>query len=358
VADAGLSPTHWQASTFPEPFRSRISVIHDGIDTRALAPNPHVTMSIRTTDGRELKLGRADEVVTFVNRNLEPYRGYHVFMRALPELLRTRPKARVLIVGGNDVSYGARPPEGKTWKDISEYGTVDYTSTLDESRGDNILRGRRAYANKSPGYPDQWVSSRIKVDLKTKPESVQVRFFHASGTGFSGAPGWEIDMVELIGASSTPFWSFVAHADQCDPKGPSVSAGEAITVKSKQAGIPLDAAGTHPEELPLTYTWTQVEGPAVSLVSDGAARVTFDAPDVGKETVKLSFEVRADDGTRLSPLSRVDVTVVPADPTRFEASGGGCTSVAKAPRAGGAWRAAGLLALSLAALGVRRLRRR
>jgi glycosyltransferase involved in cell wall biosynthesis len=118
VADAGLSPTHWQASTFPEPFRSRISVIHDGIDTRALAPNPHVTMSIRTTDGRELKLSRADEVVTFVNRNLEPYRGYHVFMRALPELLRTRPKARVLIVGGNDVSYGARPPEGKTWKDI------------------------------------------------------------------------------------------------------------------------------------------------------------------------------------------------------------------------------------------------
>ena len=248
--------------------------------------------------------------------------------------------------------------KGKTWKDISEYGTVDYTSTLDESRGDNILRGRRAYANKSPGYPDQWVSSRIKVDLKTKPESVQVRFFHASGTGFSGAPGWEIDMVELIGASSTPFWSFVAHADQCDPKGPSVSAGEAITVKSKQAGIPLDAAGTHPEELPLTYTWTQVEGPAVSLVSDGAARVTFDAPDVGKETVKLSFEVRADDGTRLSPLSRVDVTVVPADPIRFEASGGGCTSVAKAPRAGGAWPAAGLLALSLAALGVRRRRRR
>ena len=118
VADAGLSPTHWQASTFPEPFRSRISVIHDGIDTRALAPNPHVTMSIRTTDGRELNLSRADEVVTFVNRNLEPYRGYHVFMRALPELLRTRPKARVLIVGGNDVSYGARPPEGKTWKDI------------------------------------------------------------------------------------------------------------------------------------------------------------------------------------------------------------------------------------------------
>jgi glycosyltransferase involved in cell wall biosynthesis len=75
-------------------------------------------MAIRTADGRQITLTRADEVVTFVNRNLEPYRGYHVFMRALPDLLRCRPKARVLIVGGNDVSYGARPPEGRTWKDI------------------------------------------------------------------------------------------------------------------------------------------------------------------------------------------------------------------------------------------------
>ncbi len=118
VADAGLSPTHWQASTFPPPFRDRISVVHDGIDTDALAPNPAVSLAVRTADGRQLTLTRADEVVTFVNRNLEPYRGYHVFMRALPDLLRQRPKARVLIVGGNDVSYGARAPEGKTWKDL------------------------------------------------------------------------------------------------------------------------------------------------------------------------------------------------------------------------------------------------
>jgi glycosyltransferase involved in cell wall biosynthesis len=118
MADAGLSPTHWQASTFPDPFRQQITVVHDGIDTDVLTPNPKVSLGLRTSDGRQLTLTRADEVVTFVNRNLEPYRGFHVFMRALPELLRRRPKARVLIVGGNDVSYGARPPGGQTWKDI------------------------------------------------------------------------------------------------------------------------------------------------------------------------------------------------------------------------------------------------
>lgn len=114
VADAGISPTQWQASTFPEPFRNRITVVHDGIDTDAVAPNPAVTLTLNS----KITLTRKDEIITFVNRNLEPYRGYHIFMRALPKILKLRPAARVLIVGGNDVSYGARAPEGKTWKDI------------------------------------------------------------------------------------------------------------------------------------------------------------------------------------------------------------------------------------------------
>ena len=114
TADAGISPTHWQRSTFPEPFRSRIEVVHDGIDTDAIAPNAAVSVIL---DGK-LTLTRNHEVITFVNRNLEPYRGYHIFMRALPEILRRRPNARVLIVGSDGVSYGAAAPEGGKWKDI------------------------------------------------------------------------------------------------------------------------------------------------------------------------------------------------------------------------------------------------
>lgn len=114
VADAGISPTHWQASTFPASFRNKITVVHDGIDTQAIAPNPDVRLVLN----ENLPLTRSDEIITFVNRNLEPYRGYHIFMRALPELLKRRPNARVLIVGGDDISYGARPENGKSWKDI------------------------------------------------------------------------------------------------------------------------------------------------------------------------------------------------------------------------------------------------
>lgn len=114
VADAGIAPTHWQASTFPERFRSKITVVHDGIDTASLAPRADV--ALRLND--QLNLSRNDEIITFVNRDLEPYRGFHRFMRALPRLMAQRPNARVLIVGGDDVSYGVRPADGRKWKDI------------------------------------------------------------------------------------------------------------------------------------------------------------------------------------------------------------------------------------------------
>jgi len=112
-ADAGISPTRFQAETFPQEIRDRITVCHDGISTNVARPDPEATCIV---DGKTLS--RSDEIITFVNRNLEPYRGYHIFMRALPRLLRERPRARVLILGGDEVSYGAAPPEGQTWKQI------------------------------------------------------------------------------------------------------------------------------------------------------------------------------------------------------------------------------------------------
>lgn len=124
-ADAGVSPTHWQKQTHPVWFQPRIEVVHDGIDTRHLTPQRPAS-PLRLTiaadadcriEPAELVLDADDEIITFVNRNLEPYRGYHVFMRALPALLRRCPKAKVVIVGGNATSYGAAPPKG-SWKQI------------------------------------------------------------------------------------------------------------------------------------------------------------------------------------------------------------------------------------------------
>ena len=111
AADAGISPTAWQAGRYPAEFRQKIEVMHEGIDTESVSPDPAAVF-----EWNGLSLTAVDEVVTYVARNLEPYRGFHVFMRALPRLLAARPRARIVIVGGDDVSYGRRLPEGQTYR--------------------------------------------------------------------------------------------------------------------------------------------------------------------------------------------------------------------------------------------------
>ncbi len=130
LVEAGISPTRFQADTFPAEFRDKITVSHDGIDTNTARPDADVRLAI---DG-VCDVTRNDEVITFVNRNLEPYRGYHIFMRALPRLLKERPHAQILIVGGDGVSYGARPPGKTTWKQIFIDEIRDQISDQDWAR--------------------------------------------------------------------------------------------------------------------------------------------------------------------------------------------------------------------------------
>lgn len=114
AADWGQTPTGWQWSLYPDYMRARISVIHEGVDTTIVRPEPEAWL--RLPSG--LTLTRKDEVITYVARNLEPYRGFHVFMRALPGILKRRPKAHVLIVGGDEVSYGQMSSDGRSYRDI------------------------------------------------------------------------------------------------------------------------------------------------------------------------------------------------------------------------------------------------
>jgi glycosyltransferase involved in cell wall biosynthesis len=98
-----------------EIYRSlSIFLVAEPIDTETAKPNPDA--SYKLPNGRTLS--RSDEVITFVARSLEPYRGFHVFMRAVPDLLRRRPRAHVVIVGRDDVSYGRRPSEGSSWREV------------------------------------------------------------------------------------------------------------------------------------------------------------------------------------------------------------------------------------------------
>lgn len=105
TVDQGHCPTYWQRDRFPKSFHDRVYVCHDGIRTDRLLPNKKVKLGLGRL-GRDIT--RQDEIVTYVARNLEKTRGFHIMMRALPRILKERPNARILIVGGNDVSYGGK----------------------------------------------------------------------------------------------------------------------------------------------------------------------------------------------------------------------------------------------------------
>ena len=110
-ADWNVSPTHFQASSFPEHWRRKISVIHDGVDLQDARPNPSPA-PLKLPDGTVLEKGQP--IVTFVNRCLEPYRGCHTFIRAIPELQRLHPEVRLVVVGKTKgVSYGAECLDGE-----------------------------------------------------------------------------------------------------------------------------------------------------------------------------------------------------------------------------------------------------
>jgi glycosyltransferase involved in cell wall biosynthesis len=113
AADWGVSPTIWQKAQLPREFHGKISVIHEGIDTETVKPFADAKITLPSG----LKLKKGDEVVTYVARNLEPYRGFPQFMRAVEEICRRRPNAQVLIVGADGVSYGRQLREGETYRE-------------------------------------------------------------------------------------------------------------------------------------------------------------------------------------------------------------------------------------------------
>jgi glycosyltransferase involved in cell wall biosynthesis len=113
AVDYGQCPTQWQKSLYPKQYQSMLHVVHEGIDTDVVKPDPKVRFRLPNSD---IELTTDDEVVTYVARNMEPHRGFPSFMRSLPAILELRPNARVLIVGGDATSYGPGLPNGKTHK--------------------------------------------------------------------------------------------------------------------------------------------------------------------------------------------------------------------------------------------------
>jgi glycosyltransferase involved in cell wall biosynthesis len=120
--DVGVCPTHFQRDQFPEVFHRKLTVLHDGIDTEFFRPESGAKLTLP-----DLDLTGASEIVTYVARGMEPYRGFPEFMRAAALLTRQRPNLHIVVVGADRVAYGAQLPEGQSYKQnlLSELADCD-----------------------------------------------------------------------------------------------------------------------------------------------------------------------------------------------------------------------------------------
>lgn len=114
-AHAIVTPTAFQGSRLPEVLRTRLHVIHEGVDVDAVRPGP--AQPFELPDGRVIPAGAP--VVTHINKQMEPMRGLHVFLRALPRLFAEVPDAQAIVIGEEKTSgYGGEAPDGRTWKQV------------------------------------------------------------------------------------------------------------------------------------------------------------------------------------------------------------------------------------------------
>jgi glycosyltransferase involved in cell wall biosynthesis len=276
--DCGLSPTHWQAGTVPPQYRDRIRVIFDGIETNTVRPDPQATVVLSRGTPRERTLRAGDEVVTFVNRNLEPYRGYHRFMRALPELQRRRPEAVVLIVGGDGVSYGAKPPQGTTWKQFF----------LDEVK-DRIDLSRVYFLGRIP-YPDYLRMLQVSAChvYLTYPFVLSWSCIEAMSAGCL-----------VVGSDTAPVREVIEHGrngllvDFFDPGALAAAVADVLGEPARYAPLRAAARETVVQRYDLTTACLPRQ---VALIEELAARRAAASPAGAPERAEAPSRAAAPDG--------------------------------------------------------------
>jgi glycosyltransferase involved in cell wall biosynthesis len=139
LGGTGQTPTKWQLSTYPAWAQPNIELIWEGVDLETCSPDPGIYK-------KPLKIGDmtikpSDKLVTYVSRDLEPYRGFHIMMRALPDLMRARKDLKVVMIGGDGISYGSAPHKGGNWREVM---LAEVGKDIDPNRV--VFPGRVAYS--------------------------------------------------------------------------------------------------------------------------------------------------------------------------------------------------------------------
>ncbi len=215
IADAAISPTQWQKSIFPAWAQERISVIHDGINLAALKPEPKAKIKLGK-EGNMREFVPGAEILTYVARNLEAVRGFHIFMRSLPQILRERPQARVVLVGGDDVSYGGKAPGNISWKEFMlqelqgqlDMDRLHFVGKIPYSTYLSLLQISKVHAYLTTPFVLSWsfletaMSGAPLLASSTQPVLEFADELGVATTDFFDVSAWSEKLVEMLAAPS------------------------------------------------------------------------------------------------------------------------------------------------------------
>ncbi len=186
----GQTPTEWQLSTYPDWARPQVNLLWEGVNLDVCHANPKVRRAPLTI--ADMTITPSDQLVTYVARDLEPYRGFPLMMRTLPHLLRARKDIKVVMVGGDGISYGNPPQGGATWREVMMREVGD---KIDPSRV--VFPGRIPY----PTYLAMLQRSDAHVYL-TYPFVASWSLREALAIGCA-----------IVGSDSQPVREFIAHGE-------------------------------------------------------------------------------------------------------------------------------------------------
>lgn len=176
--DFGVSPTAWQRQQYPAAYREKIQVIHDGVDTEYFAPSEDTKLVLPEIN---LDLSGASEIVTYVARGFEPFRGFPQFMRALKLVQEARPNCHTVLVGNDEVYYSKHPPEGSTYRQMMldevalDMSRVHFTGWLSKESYRRVLQCSSAHIYLTIPYILSWslmdalASECLLVGSRTAP---------------------------------------------------------------------------------------------------------------------------------------------------------------------------------------------
>jgi hypothetical protein len=244
---------------------------------------------------------------------------------------------------------------GKVWKDINLFGDPGYGGVITSNSG-NPLSNRMAYVGTNASWP---MMDKVTLDLGQKLAGTTILLrFRIGSDDAVGTQGWDIDDVRFEGLTTKPFPSVESDGKVCN-RPPVAVLGPSRTVLPG-AAVLLDASkSSDPDGDPLSFTWTQLEGPTVEIESAGAKAI-FVAPSA-QEDAELGFEVTVSDGTleakaQVQILVRKNADGTPDIDADDLVGSGGCACEAGGKGAGSAWLPAWGAAVAL--LGMRRRRGR